>query len=106
MAGLGWQELLIIFVILLLVFGRHAAAGALSALGQSVRGFKKGLAEDSADKLPRDDRKGDGIARESGDLTPRDAVARTYGQRGLRVTDVSHRRAAWWPPVAHVAGGH
>lgn len=46
MANFGWQELLIIFVILLLLFGATRLPALSRSLGQSIRGFKKGLRED------------------------------------------------------------
>jgi sec-independent protein translocase protein TatA len=44
--GLGWQELLIIFVILLLLFGATRLPALSKSLGQSIRGFKKGMEGD------------------------------------------------------------
>ena len=46
MADIGWQELLIIFVILLLLFGATRLPALSRSLGQSISGFKKGLRED------------------------------------------------------------
>ena len=46
MGNFGWQELLIIFVILLLLFGATRLPALSKALGQSIRGFKKGLSDD------------------------------------------------------------
>lgn len=46
MAGLGWQELLIIFGILLLIFGATRLPSLAKSMGQSIRGFKKGMEED------------------------------------------------------------
>lgn len=46
MGSFGWQELLIIFVILLLLFGATRLPALSKSLGQSIRGFKKGLNED------------------------------------------------------------
>jgi sec-independent protein translocase protein TatA len=43
---IGWQELLIIFVILLLLFGATRLPALSKSLGQSIRGFKTGLKED------------------------------------------------------------
>jgi sec-independent protein translocase protein TatA len=43
---IGWQELLIIFVILLLLFGATRLPALSKSLGQSIRGFKTGLRED------------------------------------------------------------
>ena len=42
----GWQELLIIFVILLLLFGATRLPALSKSLGQSIRGFKKGMESD------------------------------------------------------------
>jgi len=42
----GWQELLIILGILLLLFGATRLPSLARSLGSSVRGFKKGLNED------------------------------------------------------------
>jgi sec-independent protein translocase protein TatA len=43
---IGWQELLIIFVILLLLFGATRLPALSKSLGQSIRSFKTGLKED------------------------------------------------------------
>jgi sec-independent protein translocase protein TatA len=43
---IGWQELLIIFVILLLLFGATRLPALSKSLGQSIRGFKQGLKDD------------------------------------------------------------
>jgi len=45
---IGWQELLIIFVILLLLFGATRLPALSKSLGQSIRSFKTGLKEDEA----------------------------------------------------------
>jgi len=44
--GLGWKELLIILVIVLLVFGTKRLKNVGSDLGDAVRGFKKGMSGD------------------------------------------------------------
>jgi sec-independent protein translocase protein TatA len=46
MGDVGWQELLIIFVILLLLFGATRLPALSKSLGQSVRGFRQALKED------------------------------------------------------------
>lgn len=56
MANFGWQELLIIFVILLLLFGATRLPALSRSLGQSIRGFKKGLREDD-DETPAESEK-------------------------------------------------
>jgi len=45
LGGIGWQELLIVFVILLLIFGATRLPALAKSLGSSVHGFKKGLQE-------------------------------------------------------------
>lgn len=52
--GLGWKELLIILAIVLLVFGTKRLKNVGTDLGEAVKGFKKGLNGDEADK-PRAD---------------------------------------------------
>lgn len=49
MGSFGWQELLIILGILLLLFGATRLPSLARSLGSSVRGFKKGLNEDEED---------------------------------------------------------
>ena len=43
---------LIVIVIVLLVFGPGRLAGVGKGLGEGIRSFKKGLAEDDADEKP------------------------------------------------------
>lgn len=45
MFGLGYQELLIILVIVLLLFGAQRLPDLAKSLGSSVKEFKKGVAE-------------------------------------------------------------
>ena len=44
--GFGWQELLIILVIVGLIFGTSKLRNMGSDIGGAVKGFKKGLKED------------------------------------------------------------
>jgi sec-independent protein translocase protein TatA len=64
--GLGWKELLIVLVIVLVVFGTKRLKNMGADLGDAVKGFKKGLNGDDASKpdagksdpgLPDDSRK-------------------------------------------------
>lgn len=50
--GLGWKELLIILVIVLLVFGTKRLKNIGSDLGDAVKGFKKGM---NGDEEPKPD---------------------------------------------------
>lgn len=47
--GLGVQELLIVMVILLFLFGSTKLPQLAKGLGESVRSFKKGISEDDDD---------------------------------------------------------
>ena len=46
MFGLGWQELLIILLIVLAIFGTSRLAGLGGALGGSIREFKKSVRDE------------------------------------------------------------
>ena len=45
MFGLGYQELLVILVIVLILFGAQRLPDLARSLGSSVKEFKKGVAE-------------------------------------------------------------
>ena len=55
--GFGWQELLIILVIVALIFGTKKLRGIGSDLGGAVKGFKDSISTDEAgeDKPAGDD---------------------------------------------------
>ncbi|HEU0113425.1 MAG TPA: twin-arginine translocase TatA/TatE family subunit [Thermomicrobiales bacterium] len=48
MAGLGWQELLVVLVIVMIIFGAGKLPEVARSLGQGVKEFKK---ESTADPL-------------------------------------------------------
>ena len=50
----GWRELLIVLVIVLLVFGTKRLKNVGSDLGDAVRGFKKGVGGDGEADKPAD----------------------------------------------------
>jgi len=52
MFGLGYQELLIILVIVLVLFGANRLPELARSLGSSVKEFKKGINEASKDDTP------------------------------------------------------
>ena len=73
--GLGWKELLIVLVIVLVVFGTKKLANLGKDLGGAVGGFKKGLKEgedaarlgqDPATDKPADAAKAPAETREGG----------------------------------------
>lgn len=45
MFGMGWQELLLVLVIMLLLFGPNKLPELGRSLGKALSGFKKGLKE-------------------------------------------------------------
>lgn len=52
MFGLGYQELLIILVIVLILFGANRLPELAKSLGSSVKEFKKGVSEAKAEDNP------------------------------------------------------
>ncbi|MFL2699788.1 MAG: twin-arginine translocase TatA/TatE family subunit [SAR86 cluster bacterium] len=48
--GFGWQELLIVLLIVALIFGTRKLRNIGSDLGGAVKGFKKGLNEEESDQ--------------------------------------------------------
>lgn len=48
--GLGWKELVIVLVIVLVVFGAKKLRNLGGDLGEAVKGFKKGMKDDEGDK--------------------------------------------------------
>ena len=46
--GFGWQELLIILIIVALIFGTKKLRSIGSDLGGAVKGFKESVSQDSA----------------------------------------------------------
>jgi sec-independent protein translocase protein TatA len=61
MFGLGYQELLIILVIVLILFGANRLPELARSLGSSVKEFKKGVnevkAEDAAARKEEEEKK-------------------------------------------------
>ena len=50
MFNLGWPEILLIVVIVVLLFGRGKISGVMGDFAKGIKSFKKGLAED--DEVP------------------------------------------------------
>ena len=49
MPTIGWPEILLILLVVLLLFGATRLPKLGRSMGQSIRGFKKGLSEDDPD---------------------------------------------------------
>ena len=56
MFGLGTQELMVILVIVLVLFGGSKLPEIARSLGKSMREFKKGIDEGASDKDDKDDK--------------------------------------------------
>ncbi|MBD2211043.1 twin-arginine translocase TatA/TatE family subunit [Calothrix sp. FACHB-156] len=50
MFGLGWPEVAIIVIVAVVIFGPKKIPELGSALGKTLRGFKEGIKDSSADK--------------------------------------------------------
>ena len=50
MFGLGLPEMMVVLVIALVVFGPSKLPSLGKSLGEAIRGFKKGLEDDSAEE--------------------------------------------------------
>jgi len=59
MFGLGLQELLVILVIALVIFGPSKLPQIGSGLGKAIRDFKKGVSGDEADEAGKEEKKED-----------------------------------------------
>ncbi|MDP2605206.1 MAG: twin-arginine translocase TatA/TatE family subunit [Deltaproteobacteria bacterium] len=59
MFGLGLQELLVILVIALVIFGPSKLPQIGSGLGKAIRDFKKGVSGDEADEAAKEGKKED-----------------------------------------------
>lgn len=63
--GFGWQELLIILIIVALIFGTKKLRSIGSDLGGAVKGFKESVSQDRADE--NTDESADAKAEQHGD---------------------------------------
>ena len=53
MFGLGFQELLVILIIALIIFGPGKLPQIGSGLGKAIRDFKKGVSGDDSEEIPK-----------------------------------------------------
>lgn len=56
MFGLGWLEILVILLVILLLFGARRLPDLARSLGKSLSEFKKGQAEGDNEKQKTDDK--------------------------------------------------
>ena len=76
MAGLGWQELVIVLVIIMIIFGAGKLPEVARSLGQGVKEFKN---EANAP---------DGLAKNSTATTERRDEARVVETREMRAEEI------------------
>ena len=76
--GLGWQELLIVLVIVALIFGASRVADLGGALGRGIREFRQEAAQPGEDD---DDDKADGSADGGEPSGERAGKASSAGER-------------------------
>ena len=50
--GIGWPQILIIVVLLVLLFGRGKISELMGDVAKGVKSFKKGLADDDDEEAP------------------------------------------------------
>jgi sec-independent protein translocase protein TatA len=58
MFGIGWQEILLIIIVILLLFGAKRIPEVMRSIGKGVRELKRGMKEidsDEPDKQHKDD---------------------------------------------------
>ena len=79
MFNLGWPEILLIVVIVVLLFGRGKISGVMGDFAKGIKSFKKGLAEED-ETPPAKSQDGRQINQDASltDVTPRkDDAAKT-----------------------------
>jgi twin arginine-targeting protein translocase, TatA/E family len=57
MFGLGWQEILLILLLVLFLFGAKRLPGIAKSMGKSVQEFKKGIDPNAKDEEKSDEEK-------------------------------------------------
>ena len=59
MCGLGMPELVIILIIAMVIFGGSRLPQLGEGLGKAIRGFKRGLTDDTPETIKKEDEKKD-----------------------------------------------
>lgn len=54
MFGVGWQEILLIIVIILLLFGAKRIPEVMRSIGKGVRELKRGMSDTDSDEPEKD----------------------------------------------------
>ena len=78
MFNLGWPEILLIVVVVVLLFGRGKISGVMGDFAKGIKSFKKGLAEDDDPPAKAQDNRQIDQDASLTDVTPRkDDAAKT-----------------------------
>jgi TatA/E family protein of Tat protein translocase len=59
MFGIGWQEVIVVLVLALLLFGAKRLPGIAKSLGSSIQEFKKGMDPNTKDETDKTEDKKD-----------------------------------------------
>jgi len=70
-SSIGWSEILLVLLVILLLFGATRLPKLSRSMGQSIRGFKQGLKEDP----PAEDEEKPGKDAEAKSATPDEDAA-------------------------------
>ena len=85
MAGLGWQELLIVLIIIVIIFGAGKLPEMGSALGRGVKEFK---AEASDSSLPEGETAAGGTTATAANTSNRKVDEVVIDRRELRADEI------------------
>lgn len=78
MFNLGWTEILIIVLIVVLLFGRGKISGMMGDVAKGIKSFRKGMAEEDEPAAKAQDNRQLGQDASLTDVTPRkDDAAKT-----------------------------
>ena len=66
MPSLGWQELMIVLVIVIIIFGAGKLPEIGGAMGKSIKEFKKASDDDETGALPKDSMTSTSTRRDEG----------------------------------------
>lgn len=73
--GFGWQELLIILVIVALIFGTKKLRNLGSDLGGAVKGFKDSVSNENSEKKPEEEQP-EQVSDETNNPAPSDNITK------------------------------
>ena len=63
---LGWQELIIVLVIVMLIFGTSKISGIGKSLGGAIRDFRDSMKGETPEETPEEDKPAEDSPKETG----------------------------------------